>query len=97
MNSFREQYISALTNRACQIMSKSELTQQDIDFLMLFKSELKHLDYVPKIKRIINGANDILSFVKKTLGTLNKDDTQTDTEEEITANNQVEETNNDTV
>lgn len=64
MGNYREQYLTALTNRACEIMGKTEMTQQDIQFLMLYKSELSRSEYVPTLKRLMNGAKELLSFFK---------------------------------
>lgn len=88
MGNYREQYLTALTNRACEIMSKAEMTQQDIQFLMLYKSELRRAEYIPMFKRIMTGAKDVLAFIKNA--------TTTD-DEKVEDNNLIEEntTSND--
>lgn len=68
MGNYREQYLTALTNKACEIMNKAEMTQQDIQFLMMYKSELRRAEYVPTLKRIMNGAKEVLSFMKSLNG-----------------------------
>lgn len=74
MNKYKEKYLTALTNRACEIMGKTDITQQDIEFLMLYKSELRRFEYVPKIKRILNSTSQVLSFIKQTFATDDTDD-----------------------
>lgn len=64
MNSYREKYLSTLTDTVCKIMGKPELSQQDIQLIMLYKSELRRVEYIPTLKRIMNGAKDVLSFIK---------------------------------
>lgn len=65
MNNYREQYLTSMAKHACDIMSKSELTEQDVQFLVLFKKELNHAERVPILTRILSGAEDVLNFVKK--------------------------------
>lgn len=64
MNSYREKYLSTMTDTVCKIMGKPELSQQDIQLIMLYKSELRRVEYIPTLKRIMNGAKDVLSFIK---------------------------------
>lgn len=78
MNKYKEKYLTALTNRACEIMGKTDITQQDIEFLMLYKSELRRFEYIPKIKRILNGASEVLSFIKQTLAPINEEENETE-------------------
>lgn len=87
MNKYKEKYLTALTNRACEIMGKTDITQQDIEFLMLYKSELRRFEYVPKIKRILNSASQVLSFIKQTFAT---DDTDNNLENKTETIPQIE-------
>lgn len=73
MNSFREQYLSSLTDTVCKIMSKPEMSQQDIQIIMLYKSELRRAEYIPTLKRIMNGAKEVFGFIKQLNGTDNAD------------------------
>lgn len=97
MNSFREQYLSSLTETVCKIMSKPEMSQQDIQLIMLYKSELRRAEYIPMLKRIMNGAKDILGFIRQ----LNPQDNSTSSDidtADISEINEIEEINNgDTV
>jgi hypothetical protein len=92
MNEYRQQYLTAMTNKVCEMMSKTELSAQDIDFIMLYKTELKRAEFVPTIKRILNGAEEVLAFIKK-IGYSNSviptvDDTEVENQ---TENNVIEE------
>ena len=78
MNEYRKQYLDALTKRACEVMSNGSFSRQDIDFLLLYKSELRRLEYIPKLKRIIGGAQEVLAFMKDLNKTKEPDATNTE-------------------
>lgn len=64
MSELRQQYITNMANVVCEIMKKPQLTQQDIQFIMLFKSELKRYEKVPLLDKLLNGAKECVGFIK---------------------------------
>lgn len=80
MNNYREKYLETLTDTVCKIMGKPELSQQDIQLIMLYKSELRRVEYIPKLKRIMNGAKEVLGFIKQLNGA-DESDTETETKQ----------------
>lgn len=60
----REIYLNAMTETVCNIMKKPEITQQDIQFIMLYKSELKSSEHTPLFKRIMSYAKEMQGFLK---------------------------------
>lgn len=64
MSNYREKYLNSLTKAVCEIMNKPQITQQDIQLIMLYKSELRRYEYVPMFNRIMKNAKDVLSFIR---------------------------------
>lgn len=84
MGNYREQYLSALTKKVSEIVNKPEMTQQDIQFLIMYKRELARAEYVPTLKRIMNGAKEVFAFFRE----LNPNEEEADNKEYIGDNSE---------
>ena len=75
MTKFRETYLMNLTNIVGEIMKKEKMSQQDIELLALFKSEMKNYEYVPPFKRFLGNLDMLFGFLdKKFLNNFSSDD-----------------------
>lgn len=59
-------YMQSLTETVCNIMKKTEMTQQDIQLIMLYKSEVRRYEHVPLFKKILSCINDVQKVLKST-------------------------------
>jgi hypothetical protein len=65
--------MSALTESVKNIVNKPQLTEQDKFILILYKRELSRYEYVPTIRRIVDGAKEVFSLLGVTDNNGNKE------------------------
>lgn len=63
MSKYREIYLENMTKTVCEIMRKSDLTQQDIQFIALYRSELRKYEHTPLFEKIIKSVKDLKKFL----------------------------------
>ena len=54
MNEYQKKYLVEMTNTVCRIMNKEKLSEQDIQFIVFYRNELKRSEFKPFLDRTID-------------------------------------------
>lgn len=68
---FRETYLTNLSEVVGNIIKKETLSQQDIQMIALFQSEIKRYEKVPKFDKFMNNVNMVFKFLDNRISTNN--------------------------